>query len=120
MPAKGRFTCMARLIHAPTVIEAAGNKQKLIEEFVGNVNSKSAHVSIARMKSPSGWTEPGQTPLFSEYSIVLSGALRATTRTQVFNVTAGQGIVVERGEWVRYSTPDDEGAEYISVCIPAF
>src|SRR5271157_4185445 len=101
MPAKGRFTCMARLIHAPTVIEAAGNKPKLIEEFVGNVNSKSAHVSIARMKSPSGWTEPGQTPLFSEYSIVLSGALRATTRTQVFNVTAGQGIVVERGEWVR-------------------
>lgn len=111
---------MARLIPASTVIEAAGNKPKLIEEFVGNVNSKSADVSIARMKSPSGWTEPGQTPQFDEYSIVLRGILRATTRAQIFDVTAGQALVVGRGEWVQYSTPGDEGAEYISVCIPAF
>jgi mannose-6-phosphate isomerase-like protein (cupin superfamily) len=102
------------------VIEAAGNKPKRIEEFIGNVNSKSADVSIARMKSPGGWTEPGQTPQFDEYSIVLRGTLRATTRAQIFDVAAGQTLVVDRGEWVQYSTPGDEGAEYISVCIPAF
>jgi len=111
---------MARLIGSPTVIEAAGNKPKLIEEFIGNVNSRSADVSIARMKSPGGWTEPGQTPRFDEYSIVLRGILRATTSAKVFDVAAGQALVVERGEWVQYSTPGDEGAEYISVCIPAF
>ncbi|MGO9308139.1 MAG: cupin domain-containing protein [Spirochaetia bacterium] len=111
---------MTRLIGSPTVIEAAGNKPKLIEEFIGNVNSRSADVSIARMKSPGGWTEPGQTPRFDEYSIVLRGILRATTRAHVFDVAAGQALVVECGEWVQYSTPGDEGAEYISVCIPAF
>jgi len=111
---------MARLIRTPTVIEAAGNRPKLIEEFVGNVNSKSAAISIARMKSPGGWTEPGQTPEFDEYSLVLRGILRASTRTQVFEAAAGQALVVGRGEWVQYSTPGDAGAEYISVCIPAF
>jgi mannose-6-phosphate isomerase-like protein (cupin superfamily) len=111
---------MASLIAKPTVIQAAGNKPKQIEEFIGRVNSNTAAVSVARMKSPSGWVEPGQTPEFDEYSIVLHGALRVETQTETFDVRAGQAVIVPAGQWVRYSTPGDEGAEYIAVCLPAF
>jgi mannose-6-phosphate isomerase-like protein (cupin superfamily) len=93
---------------------------KRIEEFIGRVNSKTDSVSIARMKSPSGWTEPGQTPEFDEYTIVLRGFLRVTTRTGVIDVKAGQAIIANRGEWVQYSTPGPDGAEYFAVCLPAF
>ena len=111
---------MARLIPAPTVIEAAGTKPKLIEEFVGNVNTKTGALSIARMKSPSGWEEPGQTPEFDEYTLVLDGALKVETKEETFEVVAGQAIHLKAGEWVRYSSPAPEGAEYVSVCLPAF
>ena len=107
-------------IKSPTVIQAAGNKPKLIEEFVGRVNSQTAAVSIARMRSPGGWVEPGQTPQFAEYTVVLSGVLRVNTKGGTFDVAAGEAIVTEPGEWVQYSTPGPEGAEYIAVCLPAF
>ena len=109
---------MAQLINAPTRIEAHGTLPKIIEEFVGRVNSKTAGVSIARMKSPTGWEEPGQTPEFDEYSVVLAGTLRVTTKAGVLDVKAGQAVMTPKGEWVRYSTPG--GAEYIAVCLPAF
>ena len=102
------------------MIEAAGNKPKRIEEYVGHVNSKTAAVSVARMKSPSGWVEPGQTPEFDEYTLVLKGSLRVTSKAGVMDVAAGQAVITHRGEWVQYSTPDPEGAEYIAVCLPAF
>ncbi len=108
----------ARLIEKPTVIEAAGTPPKEIREFVGRVNSGTGEVSIARMISPIGWKEPGQTPLFDEYSLVLKGALHVTLRDRVIVVEAGQAVIVEAGEWVQYQTPD--GAEYVAVCIPAF
>ena len=111
---------MPTLIAAPTVIQSAGNKPKRIEEYIGRVNSKTAAASVARMKSPSGWVEPGQTPEFDEYTLVLRGALRVTSKTGVLDVQAGQAVVAHRGEWVQYSTPDPEGAEYIAVCLPAF
>ncbi len=111
---------MAKHITKPTTIKAAGNKPKIIEEFVGRVNSQTTDTSIARMRSPSGWIEPGQTPEFDEYSIVLRGMLRAETRGQTIDARAGEAILISRGEWVRYSTPGDEGAEYIAICIPAF
>lgn len=111
---------MPHLIPAPTIIQAAGNKPKRIEEFIGRVNSKSAAVSIARMVSPSGWVEPGQTPDFDEYTLVLRGSLRVTTKEGIIDVVAGQAIIAERGEWVQYSTPGPEGAEYIAICLPAF
>lgn len=111
---------MVTLLQGPTKIQAAGNKPKVIEEFVGRVNSQTACVSIARMTSPSGWVEPGQTPEFDEYTVVLRGLLRVKTESVVHDITAGQAIVVGRGEWVQYSTPADGGAEYIAVCIPAF
>jgi mannose-6-phosphate isomerase-like protein (cupin superfamily) len=107
-------------IPGPTLIEAAGNKPKRIEEFVGRVNSKNSEVSIARMNSPSGWIEPGQTPEFEEFTIVLKGMLRVTTRHGVLDVHAGEAVIVHPGEWVQYSTPGEEGAEYIAVCLPAF
>ncbi len=107
-------------IKNPTVIKAAGNKPKIIEEFVGRVNSKTAAVSIARMKSPSGWTEPGQTPKFDEYTLVLKGRLRVLTKNGSYDVKAGEAIITNKGEWVQYSTPGPEGAEYIAVCLPAF
>ena len=107
-------------IERPTVIQAAGSKPKLIEEFFGLVNSRTAQVSIARMKSPSGWVEPGQTPEFDEYTVVLRGMLRVETITAVHDVCAGEAIMTFRGEWIRYSTPGPEGAEYIAVCMPAF
>jgi mannose-6-phosphate isomerase-like protein (cupin superfamily) len=107
-------------IKQPSVIEAAGNKPKRIEEFIGRVNSKSSGVSVARMQSPSGWVEPGQTPEFEEYTVVLRGSLRVTTRDGVIDVGAGEAIITRSGEWVQYSTPGAEGAEYIAVCLPAF
>jgi len=111
---------MARLITKPTVIPAAGEPPKIIEEFFGRVNSQTSTVSIARMTSPSGWREPGQTPEFDEYTVVLKGELQVETRESVLEVGAGQAILVSAGEWVRYSTPGAAGAEYIAVCLPAF
>jgi len=111
---------MATHITKPTVIEAAGNKPKLIEEFFGRVNSGTAAASIARMRSPGGWVEPGQTPEFDEYTVVLRGELQVTTRSGVITVKAGQAVHTAPGEWVRYSSPHADGAEYIAVCLPAF
>jgi len=107
-------------IQHPTIVQAAGNKPKIIEEYFGRVNSKTEDVSIARMKSPSGWIEPGQTPEFDEYTVVLRGTLRVSTRGGSTDVHAGEGIIVHRGEWVQYSTPGSDGAEYVAVCLPAF
>lgn len=107
-------------VTAPSVVEAAGNKPKVIEEFVGRVTTGTGDVSIARMKSPAGWVEPGQTPEFDEYTLVLRGLLRVETREGSVDVSAGQAVITHKGEWVRYSTPTDEGAEYVAVCLPAF
>jgi quercetin dioxygenase-like cupin family protein len=109
---------MPMLITGPTRISAAGNKPKQIEEFVGRVNSRHSTVSVARMKSPPGWVEPGQRPEFEEISVVLAGNLRVEHEAGSFDVAAGQAVVCEPGEWVRYSTPT--GAEYIAICLPAF
>ena len=111
---------MAKFIDQPMVIEAVGNKPKIIEEYIGAVNSDTEELSIARMRSPSGWVEPGQTPEFSEYTIVLKGMLQVTTEKRVYEVRAGQAIIVNAGEWVQYSTPSEEGAEYYAMCLPAF
>ncbi|MCC7086767.1 MAG: cupin domain-containing protein [Pirellulales bacterium] len=111
---------MAILIDKPAVIQAAGNKPKQIEEFIGRVNSATSALSIARMKSPPGWVEPGQQPEFDEYSIVLDGMLRVTTREETFDVHPGQAVIAVAGQWVQYSTPGDDGAEYIAVCLPGF
>ena len=111
---------MPALVPAPTRIEAAGNKPKIIEEFIGRVNSGTTAVSLARMKSPQGWVEPPQTPLFDEYTLVLNGLLRVTHRSGDIDVRAGQAVIAYRGEWVQYSSPGPEGAEYIAVCLPAF
>ncbi|HEX9135774.1 MAG TPA: cupin domain-containing protein [Nitrospirota bacterium] len=107
-------------IQKPTLIQAAGNPPKQIEEFIGRVNSRTSEVSIARMTSPAGWSEPGQTPEFNEYTVVLKGTLRVKLQEKVLDVPAGQAIVVEAGEWVQYSTPYAGGAEYIAVCVSAF
>src|SRR5579859_5346415 len=104
----------------PTRITAAGNKPKIIQEFVGRVNSKTEATSIAHMKSPAGWIEPGQTPEFDEYTIVLAGMLRVEHRAGMIDVRAGQAVITHKGEWVCYSTPEADGAEYIAVCLPAF
>jgi len=109
---------MPTLIEKPTRIEAAGTKPKTIKEFVGRVNSKTSALSVAHMRSPAGWLEPGQTPEFDEYTLVLKGVLRVTHKNGTLDVGAGQAVVTHRGEWVQYSTP--EGADYISVCLPAF
>jgi mannose-6-phosphate isomerase-like protein (cupin superfamily) len=111
---------MPTFIHAPSIIKAAGNKPKVIEEYIGRVNSDTAALSIARMTSPGGWEEPGQAPEFDEYTVVLRGLLRVKTRTETIDVPAGQAIITHRGEWVQYSTPGEDGAEYIAVCLPAF
>jgi len=111
---------MPTQIHEPKVIESAGNKPKRIEEYVGRVNSGTEEVSVARMVSPAGWVEPGQTPEFDEYTVVLRGTLRVTTKGGELDVHAGQGVITPKGEWVKYSTPDEEGAEYVAVCLPAF
>ena len=110
---------MAKLIKAPTIIEAAGNKPKIIQEFIGRVNSNTSELSIARMQSPQGWVEPGQTPEFDEYTVVLKGCLHVKTNAADYDVKAGSAIIIEKEEWVQYSTPT-EGAEYIAVCLPAF
>jgi mannose-6-phosphate isomerase-like protein (cupin superfamily) len=111
---------MIKKIESPKIIEAAGSRPKKIEEFVGCVNSETSEISIARMRSPSGWEEPGQHPEFDEYTVVLKGMLRVKTRNTVVDVEAGQAIIVSANEWVKYSTPGAEGAEYIAVCRPAF
>lgn len=111
---------MPRIIELPTIIEAAGNKPKRIEEFIGRVNSNHSQVSVARMISPAGWIEPGQRPEFMEITVVLTGRVHLEHEGGKCDVVAGQSVVTEPGEWVRYSTPDAEGAEYIAVCIPAF
>jgi mannose-6-phosphate isomerase-like protein (cupin superfamily) len=111
---------MPRLIPAPTVVAAAGSRPKRIDEYVGRVNTGEASVSIAHMRSPEGWVEPGQRPEFDEYTVVLNGLLRVEHREGTLDVRAGQGVVTRRGEWIRYSTPEAGGAEYIAVCLPAF
>lgn len=111
---------MATIINRPTVVQAAGNKEKIIEEYFGMVNSRSAEVSVALMRSPSGWAEPGQRPDFDEYTVVLKGTLQVKTRDGVHDVRAGEAILVSRGEWVQYGSPGAEGAEYVAICLPAF
>lgn len=111
---------MPTLIAAPKRIEAAGNKPKLIDEYVGRVNSGDSAVSVAHMRSPGGWVEPGQTPEFAEYTVVFKGLLRVEHHGGTIDVRAGQAIVVKGGEWVKYSTPEPEGAEYVAICLPAF
>ena len=110
---------MPRIVAAPKVIQAAGNLPKIIEEYVGRVNTGTAQVSIARMKSPRGWVEPGQTPEFDEWTVVLAGTVRVASRSGHVDVKAGQAVLAPRGEWVQYSTPL-EGAEYVAVFLPAF
>jgi len=111
---------MPTLVAAPTRVSAAGNKPKLIDEYIGRVNSGHGTVSVAHMRSPTGWLEPGQTPAFDEFTIVLRGMLRVEHRGGFLEVRPGQAVIVDRGEWVRYGTPEPEGAEYIAVCLPAF
>ncbi len=111
---------MVKLIRSPAEIKASGNKSKIIREFIGRVNTKTEDMSIAKMESPEGWIEPGQTPDFNEYTVVLKGVLRVRTKKEIINVEAGQAVMVTRGEWVQYSTPYKNGAEYIAICMPAF
>ncbi len=111
---------MPTLIPKPAVVEAAGSPPKRIEEYVGRVASATAAVSVARMVSPPGWSEPGQTPEFDEYTVVLRGTLRVTSRSGSLDVHSGRALIASRGEWVQYSTPGPEGAEYVAVCLPAF
>ena len=110
---------MAKKIEKPTRIQAAGTRVKIIEEYIGLVNSETSEISIAHMKSPAGWEEPGQRPEFREYTLVLSGKLNVKTESDELQISAGQAIVVNPGEWVQYSTPDEK-TEYIAVCMPAF
>ena len=111
---------MPTLIQQPTRIGAAGNKPKIIDEYIGRVNSKTTAASVAHMHSPQGWIEPGQRPEFDEFTIVLKGVLRVEHKDGMLEVRAGQALVAHAGEWVRYSTPEEDGAEYIAVCLPAF
>ena len=111
---------MAAKIELPAVVKAAGSKPKVIEEYIGRVNTDSENVSVARMTSPEGWDEPGQRPEFTEYTVVLKGMLQVKTETQTLDIHAGQAVVAAAGEWIQYSTPRKGGAEYISVCLPAF
>lgn len=111
---------MAKIIEQPTLVEATGEPPKTIQEFVGRVNSDTAGVSIARMKSPSGWREPGQKPEFDEFTVVLQGVLHIRLKDREFDVAAGQAVSISAGEWVQYSSPHPEGAEYLAVCLPAF
>jgi mannose-6-phosphate isomerase-like protein (cupin superfamily) len=111
---------MPTLIASPTRIAPAGNKEKIIDEYVGRVNTDTAQASVARMNSPEGWEEPGQTPEFDEFTLVIRGTVRVRHKSGTLDVTAGQAVIAHRGEWVRYSTPLAGGAEYVAVCIPAF
>ena len=111
---------MPTLISQPTRIQSVGNKPKLIDEYIGRVNTKTTAASVAHMRSPQGWLEPGQTPQFDEFTIVLKGMLRVEHQGGTLDINAGQAVIAHAGEWVRYSTPQDDGAEYIAVCLPAF
>jgi mannose-6-phosphate isomerase-like protein (cupin superfamily) len=111
---------MPTFISQPTRVQSAGNKPKLIDEYIGRVNSQTSAVSVAHMRSPQGWLEPGQTPAFDEFTIVLKGMIRVEHKGGSLDVAAGQAVIAHAGEWVRYSTPQDDGAEYIAVCVPAF
>ncbi len=111
---------MPTLISQPTRIQSAGNKPKLIEEYIGRVNSQTTAASVAHMHSPAGWLEPGQTPIFDEFTIVLKGTLLIEHKAGSFEVAAGQAVIAHAGEWIRYSSPHEGGAEYIAVCLPAF
>ena len=111
---------MLKKIDKPSIIEAAGNKPKIIEEYIGRVNSRTNELSIAKMKSPSGWIEPGQRPEFNEYTVVLKGMLKVTTKEETIDIYEGEALIIKAGEWVQYSTPDSEGAEYMAICLPAF
>lgn len=111
---------MPRVISEPTIIEAAGNKPKIIQEYFGRVNSNTSEISIAKMTSPQGWVEPGQRPEFDEYTIVLKGTLQVKTENEIINVKAGSAILTKKGEWIQYSTPYEGTVEYIAVCLPAF
>jgi len=111
---------MPKFIESPSIIEAAGNKPKIIREYIGRINSSTQNISIAKMTSPAGWEEPGQTPEFDEYTLVLKGMLRVETEEKIFNVNEGQAIITNAGEWIRYSTPNPGGAEYVVICLPAF
>ena len=111
---------MPTLVPAPTRVSAAGNKPKVIEEFIGRVNTGEGRLSVARMRSPGGWVEPGQRPEFDEFTVVLAGLLRVRHEAGVLDVAAGQAVVTRAGEWVQYSTPQADGAEYVAVCLPAF
>ena len=111
---------MPRIIESPTTVEAAGNKPKQIEEFVGRMNSGHSELSVARMVSPSGWVEPGQRPDFAEITLVLKGSVHLEFEGGEYDIAAGQAVVTEPGEWVRYSTPGHDGAEYVAICLPAF
>jgi ethanolamine utilization protein EutQ len=111
---------MPTLVAQPTRVQAAGTKPKVIEEYIGRVNTQTMSVSVAQMRSPQGWEEPGQTPEFEEFTLVLQGTLRVRYEAGTMDVTAGQAVVVHAGEWVQYSTPFEPGADYIAVCVPAF
>ena len=111
---------MPTFIEKPTRVKADGNKPKIIEEFVGRVNSGTAGVSIAMMQSPEGWVEPGQTPEFDEFTVVTAGCLRVMSKSGTLDVRPGQGVIAHQGEWIQYSTPEPGGAEYVAVCLPAF
>jgi len=111
---------MVTLIPTPSIIEAAGNKPKIIKEYIGRVNSQTIEASVARMNSPAGWEEPGQTPEFDEYTLVLAGTLKVSTKEGDIDVVAGQAVIAPKGEWVRYSSPHEGGADYVAVCVPAF
>ena len=111
---------MPTLVPSPAVVQAVGNKPKIIEEYIGRVNTGTNDVSIARMRSPGGWVEPGQTPEFDEFTFVLRGVLRVITKSGLMDISAGQAVMVVKGEWVQYSSPDPGGAEYVAVCLPAF
>ena len=109
-----------KLIPKPTRIEAAGNKPKLIDEYIGRVTSKTGEASVAHMRSPAGWQEPGQTPEFDEFTVVVKGMLRVEHAAGVIDVRAGQAVIVPKAAWIRYSTPEADGAEYFAICVPAF
>lgn len=111
---------MPRLIGSPSIVQAAGTKPKRIEEYVGRVNSGHSAVSVARMRSPGGWVEPGQRPAFEEITVVLQGMLRVEHEAGTLDVRAGQAVITSPGEWIRYSTPEEHGAEYVAICLPAF
>src|ERR1700722_5540605 len=115
-----RQSMSPKLIASPTRVTSAGNKPKLIDEYIGRVNSGTDGVSVAHMRSPGGWMEPGQAPEFDEYTVVLRGVLRVEFHGGQLDVRAGQAVIAHKGEWVRYSTPEDEGAEYVAICLPAF